>query len=165
MFYVSRTPLLTRLTNRQNRNYVFSLDFALSTLAGVFGTVFAGQLPSWFESLFSIPLETTASYQGVMFASLSLALLALIPIGMIEPGSRSQQQSEKSPNKSNSNSLKDMQNILRNPLIWKLVLPNLFIGFGAALMVPYFNIFLLKPSRFQTRSWVRCSVRLLSSPG
>ena len=141
LFYVSRTPLLTRLTNRQNRNYVFSLDFALSTLAGVFGTVFAGQLPSWFESLFSIPLETTASYQGVMFASLSLALLALIPIGMIGSGSRSQQQSEKSPNKSNSNSLKDMQNILRNPLIWKLVLPNLFIGFGAALMVPSLTSF------------------------
>jgi MFS family permease len=144
LFFVSRTPLLTRLTNRQNRNYVFSIDMALSTLAGVIGTAVGGQMPTWLESIFSIAPESTASYQGVLFASLSLALLALIPFGMIEPGSKSQRETTLVKSKTNSNLLQDMQNILRKSVIWKLVLPNLFIGLGAALMVPYFNIFFVE---------------------
>lgn len=144
LFFVSRTPLLTRLTDRQNRNYVFSIDMALSTLAGVIGTAVGGQMPGWFEAIFSISAESTASYQGVLLASLSLVLLAIIPIGMIEPGSKSQPESVTADSKLNSNALKDMQDILHNPAIWRLVLPNLFIGLGAALMVPYFNIFFVE---------------------
>lgn len=141
LFWVSRVPLLTRLTDRQNRNYVFSLDFALSTLAGVVGNSVAGQLPVWFESLFGILPESTASYQGVLFAGLAFGLLAVIPTGMIEPGSR---QSHQPTRNINSNILNELQNIMRKRIVWQLFTPNLLIGFGAALMVPYFNIFFVE---------------------
>jgi MFS family permease len=144
LYFVSRTPLLTRLTNKQNRDYVFSIDFALSTLAGVVGNSLAGQMPGWFESLFKIPPETTASYQGVLFASLFLASLALIPIMLIDTGSKSERLGEGKSNKTNSKLLQDLQNIMRNMIVWKLVIPNLLIGFGAALMVPYLNLFFVE---------------------
>jgi MFS family permease len=144
LFFVSRTPLLTRLTNKQNRDFVFSIDFALSTLAGVVGNSLAGQMPNWFESFFKIPPETTASYQVVLFASLFLASLALIPILLIDTGSKSQRLGERKLNKKNSSLLQDLQNIMRNVVVWKLVIPNLLIGFGAALMVPYFNLFFVE---------------------
>jgi MFS family permease len=144
LYFVSRTPLLTRLTNKQNRDYVFSIDFALSTLAGVVGNSLAGQMPNWFESLFKIPPETTTSYQGVLFASLFLASLALIPIMLIETGSKNQRIGEQKNNNNKSNLLHDLQNIMQNMVVWKLVIPNLLIGFGAALMVPYLNLFFVE---------------------
>jgi MFS family permease len=144
LFWVSRTPLLTRLSDRENRDYVFSLDFALSTLAGVVGNSLGGQLPAWFETLFDILPETTVSYRGVIFASLVLALLAILPTGMIEPGSAQQRKIARTDSNINSNVLIKIQNIMRNKIIWQLMLPNLFIGFGAALMVPYFNIYFVE---------------------
>lgn len=144
LYLVSRTPLLTRLTNRQNRNFVFSLNLALSTLAGVAGSSLGGQLPIWFESLFEIVPETASSYQGILFTSLALTLLALIPAALIEPGSKSQRLAAYEKRKINSNLKSNIQNIMRNPVIWKLVSPNLFIGLGAALMVPYLNLFFVE---------------------
>lgn len=144
LFYVSRTPLLTRLTDKQNRDYVFSLDFALSTLAGVLGNSLGGQLPTWFESWFSILPETVSSYRGVIFASLLIGLVAILPVGMIEPGSAQQRQTARESSNNNSSLLIIIQNILHKKVIWQLMLPNLFIGLGAALMVPYFNIFFVE---------------------
>lgn len=144
LFFVSRTPLLTRLTNKQNRNYVFSLDFALSTLAGVVGNSLAGQMPNWFESLFKITPETTASYQGVLFASIALILLAIIPAVLIEPGSKSDLLTANPNRNSKSSLLRNLQNIMQNSVVWKLVIPYLLIGMGAALMVPYLNLFFVE---------------------
>jgi MFS family permease len=144
LFFISRTPLLTRLTNQQNRNFVFSLNMAIFTLAGVVGNSLGSQLPIWFESLFNFVPETPSSYQGILFARLSLALLALIPAILIAPGSKSQRLATITDSKININLKSNMQNIMHNPVIWKLVSSNLFIGLGAALMVPYLNLFFVE---------------------
>jgi MFS family permease len=144
LFLISRVPLLTRLTSQQNRNYVFSLNMALSTLAGVVGSSLGGQLPIWFESFFNFVPETPSSYQGILFAGLSLALLALIPAALIEPGSKSQRLASAKNRKININLKSIIQNIMHNSMIWKLVSSNLFIGLGAALMVPYLNLFFVE---------------------
>jgi MFS family permease len=144
LFLISRLPLLTRLTSQQNRNYVFSLNMALSTLAGVVGSSLGGQLPGWFETLFDFAPETPSSYQGILFAGLTLTLLALIPAILIEPGSKSQRLASTYKRKIDFNIKLIIQNIMHNPVMWKMVSSNLFIGLGAALMVPYFNLFFVE---------------------
>lgn len=144
LFLISRTPLLTRLTNRQNRNYVFSLNLALSTMAGVIGSSVGGQLPNFFEKLFNFAPETASSYQGILLAGLSLTVLALIPALLIEPGSRTKRLDTIQGSKINFNTFGYIQNILRKPVIWKLISSNLFIGLGAALLVPYLNLYFVE---------------------
>lgn len=144
LFFVSRSPLLTRITDKQNRNYVFSLNFALSTLGGILGSSIAGQMPAWFESLLNIPQETTASYQGVLYGSILLLLIALIPAVIIKPGSKIQRLAAATKSNNKSASLSNLQNILQKSITWKLMTPYLLIGFGAALMVPYFNLFFVE---------------------
>jgi MFS family permease len=144
LFIVSRAPLLTRLTNQQNRSFVFSFNFALFTLAGIVGNSIGGQLPIWFDSLFKITPNTTASYQGVLFAGLSLAALALIPAVLIAPGSKNQSPARSKISKNKSNSLLNLQNIMRNKVVWKLASAVLLVGLGVGLINPFFNLFFVE---------------------
>lgn len=144
LFFISQTPLLTRLTDPQNRNFVFSLHMALSTLAGVIGSSLGGQLPAWFETLFNLTPETPDSYQGILLASLSLMLLALVPAVLIEPGTKIHRQTASLHRNINGSKFTIFQNILQNRMAWKLVGSNLFIGLGAALMVPYLNLYFVE---------------------
>jgi MFS family permease len=152
LFFVSRSPLLTRLSDKQNRNFVFSLDFGLSTLAGVLGNFLAGSMPNWFESLLNLASESTASYQAVLFVSIALVLLAIIPAVLIKPGRKSERLAADTNGKLKSGLLYNLQNIMQKSPVWKLIIPNLLIGFGAALLIPYFNIFFVETFRINNQT-------------
>jgi MFS family permease len=141
MYFIAATPLLTRLTTQQNRVAVFSLRAALFSVAGVVGSYIGGQMPLWFESLFGIQPETYASYQGILLTCFFLLLLTIIPVSMIPRGDGEIRKTALA-NQQNGEIWKDLQNILRKRIVWYLFFPNLAIGLGAALMVPYLNLFL-----------------------
>lgn len=138
---VSRAPLLTRLTTKENRSFVYSFNYSLFILVGIVGNLIAGQMPIWFEAIFAVIPKSTASYQSVFFVGIFLIMLALIPSVLIE--SRRQSQHTETNNKLNNNSknLTNLHNILRKPLIWKLFIPVLIFGLSAGLINPYFNLF------------------------
>jgi MFS family permease len=151
LFIVSETPLLMKLTTKENRSTLFSLNRGLSTLAGMVGSYFGGQLPLWFEASFGIHPETAASYQGVMMASVALSFLSFIPLWKIHEPLRSADNGESittEKGKENRQKNGNLQEILRNPTVWKLFVPNLTIGVGAALLIPYLNLFFRE--RFNT---------------
>ncbi len=143
LYFVAATPLLTRLTTPQNRVTVFSLRSAFFTFAGVFGSYVGGQMPLWFDSLLHIEPGSFASYRGVLMSAFGILLLSLIPVSMIPRGvGETQATSPVKP--TNKTVWESMQIILRKKIIWQLFFPNLAIGMGAALMVPYLNIFLVE---------------------
>jgi MFS family permease len=150
LYFVSATPLLTRLTTKENRVAIFSLRAALFTFSGVFGSYIGGQMPLWIDTLFAIPAGSVESYRGVLLTSFFILLLTLIPTWMIPPGDRSSTDSQAQAGTvqdgggSTRTIVKNMQIILRKKIIWQLFIPNLLIGLGAALMVPYLNLFLVE---------------------
>lgn len=140
LFVVSVSPLLAGLTQPQNRSLVFSLNMASMTFASMFGNYLAGQLPKTLEYLFGLAAGGGESYRAIVLLSTALSLLSIIPLfrihmpmhdGEAEGADHHVVQSGK------------MQDILQNKTVWKLVVPNLIMGFGAALLIPYFNLYLV----------------------
>lgn len=145
---VSEAPMLMKLSTRETQGLLFSLNYGLATIAGMLGSLLGGQLPLWLDQWLSIPPETASSYQGVLLASAAFNLLSFIPILLLKipedekeepPVSDLEIKAVPAPKIKNKEKL---QNILRNHTAWKLILPNLGFGFGAALFIPYINLFL-----------------------
>lgn len=143
LYFVAATPLLTRLTTPQNRVTVFSLRAALFTFAGVFGSYVGGQMPLWFDSLLRIEPGSFSSYRGILMTAFGIVLVSLIPVSMI-PRGVGEAQTTSLVKPTNKTIWKNMQVILRKKIVWQLFFPNLAIGMGAALMVPYLNIYLVE---------------------
>jgi MFS family permease len=149
LYYIAATPLLTRLTTKQNRVAVFSLQAAMSTFSGVIGSYLGGQIPPLLERLFAIQPDSAESYYGVLLASFVILALTVIPAWLIPAGEGNLVGSNAETNSGQRKvNLKEIfiniQNILRKKIIWQLFIPNLLVGMGAALMVPYLNLFLVE---------------------
>lgn len=143
LYFVAVTPLLTRLTNKENRITVFSLYAAFGTFAGVFGSYVGGLMPDWFSSLLEIDPGSFASYRGILLASFGVLLLSLIPVSLI-PRGQGETQANPAVGQSRGQAWRNVQEILHKKIVWQLFFPNLAVGLGAALMVPYLNIFLVE---------------------
>jgi MFS family permease len=134
LFLVSLAPLMMKLSDQKNRTLLFSLNYGLQTIAGAIGSVFASQLPKLFGSILDVSATSATAYQAVLMTSVLLGMTALIPAWLMDepitpqasPEAGSTQQAPSTP----------------LTLIAKLAAPNLLIGFGAAILIPYMNVFL-----------------------
>jgi predicted MFS family arabinose efflux permease len=115
---------------------MFSLNFGLSTLAGAVGNIFAGQMPGWFGGLLKIPADSAQAFQMVLLVSVILGFFALIPILILkEPGR------EKSLALVKTNQWDLLKHTVRRGFTWKLIIPEMLLGFGAAITIPYMNLY------------------------
>jgi MFS family permease len=137
LFYLSQAPFMMKVSRRDTRTLLFSLNFGLMTLSGAVGSLFAGQLPAIFGSLLGVSARSAEAYQAVLLASVLLSGLTLIPIFMLkEPrttGGASGQKAKRTP----------IWRVVMRPITLKLALPNLLVGLGAAILIPYMNVFFL----------------------
>jgi MFS family permease len=139
LYYMSQAPFMMKVSTPDNRALLFSLNFGLVTLSSAVGSLFAGQLPAWFAGRLGVPADSAQAYQAVLLAAVLLGSLTLVPLAMIqEPGAKSAADRTGPPETA------------RRPSIWKVLtrkltiqisLPNLCIGLGAAILIPYMNIF------------------------
>ncbi len=113
LFQGALVPLLARLSSRNTRVQLFSIQAALTTLSGFLANLMAGALSRWVA-----PTQ-------VLFGALPFFLLTgLIPLPDAPPPVSSPPR-------------------LRIPPVWfRLVLPQILIGFGAGLVIPFLNLFL-----------------------
>jgi len=147
LYIVSVTPLLAQLSNKANRNYLFSIVFGLATLSRMVGSFLAGQLPLWFENVFGFQSSTALSYQAVLITCIGLTFLTLIPLLMIklpEKVAELDENGERVVSKVRNGYREKLQNILKNKVVWKLFIPNLQIGLGSALIIPYLNLYFVE---------------------
>jgi MFS family permease len=116
---------------------VFSMgmEVTVGSQAGAVGSLFAGQLPAVFGSLLDVPARSATAYQAVLLVSVALSLLTLIPLALIkEPQTNTDREQSRQPRPS-------AWSVLKRPLTLKMATPNLLIGFGAAILMPYINLF------------------------
>jgi len=136
LYVLSQAPFMMKTSDDKTRDILFSLSYGMFPLASTAGNFLAGYLPGLFKSWFGITSSALA-YQGVLLISVISSFLVLAPIAFIhEPKTaRAEERAE-----STGRRPPFLKTLLR-PLTLKLALPNLAIGFGAATLVPYFNVF------------------------
>ena len=137
LYSVSHPPFMMTLSKKENQAMIFGLNIGLHTIATTIGNLAAGQVPALLERWLNIAQDTPASYQWVITAGILLAATSLVPVFLIK---------ENKTNANNKQSRPPLNAIIREltsrPVVRQLTTINLIQGFGAALLIPYLNVFL-----------------------
>jgi MFS family permease len=138
LYRVSQSPFIMAASKEDNQAMIFSLNFGLLTVAAMIGNLTAGRVPGLLESAFGIVQVSAASYQWVITGGILLAMTSLIPIFLMPKDQMRDRQ-----NPLSKPSLKFMlRKLISRRLVRRLALINLIMGFGAAILIPYLNVFL-----------------------
>ncbi len=137
LYRVAQPPFMMATSKKENQALVFSLNFGLLTMASTIGNLIAGQVPGWIETGLSLVQGSAESYRWVITAGILVAATSLIPILLLRESESAQiQSSAPIPLR------KMIRKIGARPMVRQLMLINLLIGFGAAILIPYLNVFL-----------------------
>jgi MFS family permease len=136
LYYLSINPFLMKHSGKEERAMLFSVNVGLQSVAGAVGSLLAGQLPGWLNHLPYLTPGSAQSYQVVLLFGVAIGVIGLIPLSLtrIQPVLRSP-DAEKGILQDPAWTTQEKLSTLR------LGIPNLLIGFGAALLIPYMNIF------------------------
>jgi MFS family permease len=132
LYMVTISPFLMRNTTEDERLYVFSLNFGFRTLAGFVGNMFGGLLPMWLGGMVGASPTDTPAYQLALGTMTLVSLLSIIPIAfirMLPPDPDQQLEMPWTLMARHSRALT------------RIILPNLVIGLGAGLMMPFMNLY------------------------
>ncbi len=130
---VSSAPFMMENSTEEERNALFSANFGLQTLVGFFGTLVGGQLPSLFGGMLNVDIESATAYGATLGVTVALSALALLPVFLIEEQPR--------PTTAVARSLLPWRNIQDRGLAARIFVPNIVISMGAAILIPYMNLF------------------------
>jgi MFS family permease len=115
------------------RSTLFSTRMGLMMVVSFLGSVIGGPLPGWFGSLLGHAPESAAAYRVTLFVSAVTMGLALIPLSML--------RERFEPVVEGGGGLGfSIQALLRKDVL-RLLVPQLIIGLGAGLLIPYLNVF------------------------
>jgi MFS family permease len=134
LLIVSLSPLMMKLSDEHNRTLLFSLNFGLQTLAGAVGSLFAGQLPGLFGVLLHVGSTSAIAYRWVLATDILLGTTSLIPLWLMR-------EPKTPPTMVQPDSQQAGLGAGLTRIIIKLAAPNFLIGIGAAILIPYLNVF------------------------
>jgi MFS family permease len=142
LYMLSHAPFMMKVSDDKSRDVLFSWSFGMFPLASTLGSILAGYLPGVFRDTFGIA-SSAAAYQAALLFCVTSSFLVLLPIAFIrEPKTAPAEAKTGEPA-----SRPSVWKVLFRPLTLKLSIPNLVIGFGAATLVPYFNVFFVERHR------------------
>lgn len=134
--WVASAPFMVENSEKEERTYLFSVDWALMIIVGVIGSYVGGALPDLINAYYSLPTgpETGSpfGYQMTLLFSLILTLSAGIPFLLVR---------ERKVERQRAKILLGLRNIRSPKIIVKFMIPTGLIGFGAGFIVPLFNVF------------------------
>jgi MFS family permease len=137
LYRVSQPPFIMAASKKENQAIIFSLNFGLLTVATTIGNLIAGQMPDVLERWLGLTPGSAASYQWVITAGVLLAATSLIPVFLIrEPITEKKSSQIRLPLKT------IIRKLTARPIVRRLAIINLIQGLGAALLIPYLNVFL-----------------------
>jgi MFS family permease len=159
LYVLSHAPFMMKVSDDKSRDILFSFSFAMFPLAGTLGAFLAGYLPGMFRDTFGIT-SSAAAYQAVLVFSVTLSFLVLVPIVLIRESKSAPAEKKAGETAVTSSPMgtpspqgrPSIWKVLFRPLTLKLAIPNLVIGFGAATLVPYFNVFFAEQHRMSDAS-------------
>ena len=146
---VSVQPYLQENSRRRQRPYIFSVSFTLMWVTSILAGFMAGWLPKLFKYINPAIAEIEADrLQYSLWIGVFFIFLALLPAQGMSMNSRPKKTEPAQP----SGNSADKSSNESSPwnLIARFSVCNAFIGFGAGMIVPYFNLYF--------RDWVGASI-------
>ncbi|MBI5743958.1 MAG: MFS transporter [Elusimicrobia bacterium] len=126
---ITSAPLMARSSSQEERQHFFSFQFAASMVAAFAGSLSAGWLTRGWAALFCAGEENAAAYRLTLFFACLLMLAAARAAAAINEPDAAGKDSEGGFAE------------LNKGLALYVLLPQLMIGFGAGMIMPYLNIF------------------------
>jgi MFS family permease len=136
LYVLSQAPFMMKVTDDRTRDVLFSLSYGMFPLASTLGNFISGYLPQTFTRWLNLGSDA-AAYKAVLLFSVISSFVVLIPLAILREPPATDPQAVHHPDSPRPSLWK----ALLRPLTLKLSLPNLAIGFGAATLVPYFNVY------------------------
>jgi MFS family permease len=138
---VSGSPFMMENSTEKERNTLFSASFGLQTLVGFFGTFVGGYLPTLFGGMLSVGVESAAAYGATLGVTVVMSAFALIPVFLIEERPRvADDPATVGPSRA-ERLLTPWRNLSNPGLALRIFVPNIVISMGAAILIPYMNLF------------------------
>ncbi len=134
LWMVSGSPFMMENSEAEERNALFSASFGLQTLVGFIGTLVGGYLPTIFGGFLRVDVESATAYAATMGVTVALSALALVPMFLIEEKPRESKVEARSL-------LLPWRNLSEPRLALRIFVPNVVISMGAAILIPYMNLF------------------------
>lgn len=130
LLQVVSAPFMIEESQESERTHLFSVHFALQTLAGFVGSFVGGALPPLFARGFSLTESTATVYQMTLAIGVGLIGFSILPLARMRAAPRESSRARLGWN-------------LKTPrrLAFKLILPNMILGLGAGLFIPFMNVF------------------------
>ena len=155
LYNVSSAPFMMENSGERERTALFSASFGLSALAGFVGSLVGGQLPGLMSGALSLTPDAAPAYGAALLASPVIYGVAALPLlWMREPPRPAWRPSWAWPNRRlvmlaagdawarvQAAPVLAWRGLRYRRLIVKLLLPNVIISVGAALLIPYMNVF------------------------
>lgn len=131
MMMVSGSPFLAENSTREERAHLFSISSASYTVSGIGGSFLGGALPLlWARTLHSTPASLVV-YRATLLTAFFILVSAVIPYFLIK----------EKPVVRTSVSPRFSFRLARPRLIGCFVIPELFMGLGAGLVIPFLNVY------------------------
>ncbi|GAA0369055.1 MFS transporter [Bacillus horti] len=135
---VSAIPFLSENSTKEQRVHLFSFNFAILMLANVVGNVGGGVLTDMFQHVMG--LSEVISLRITLLIGAAITLFAIVPLFMI------QEKRKLVTKKITTFSIKTIKEGLKaNKTSFKVIgifaVSQMFIGFGAGLVIPYLNVY------------------------
>ena len=126
VIYVNNAPFLAENCEEEKRINLFSINFVITNIAYIVGSFTAGKMPE----ILGNEIVKSLRYSQIFFAL--VGFLSLFPLLRIKNEKIQAGKFE----------AKGFFNLLKNKKVIMIVVYNMLIGFGAGLVVPFFNLFL-----------------------
>ena len=133
LFMVSAAPFMMENSTDEERDRLFSATYGLQTLVGFVGTLVGGYLPTLFGGLLDVGIESVPAYRATLAVMAALYLFATLPLLRIGEPRRTIPLERRS--------MLPWNNISDKALVLRIFAPNIIISMGAAILIPYMNLF------------------------
>jgi MFS family permease len=129
---VAMAPFLMANTADDERQWVFSFNFGLMMTAGFLGNLLGGIMPTWLGGWAGVGPTDTLAYQLTLGSMMLVTILSIGPLRHIQPTAVEPERKIVMP---------WTQLRRHGRLLTYFLFPQLIIGLGAGLMMPFMNIY------------------------